>query len=334
MSRLTLSMALTFTTLILAFIATLTFGMIAAQETAEIKSVSSLSIDPAIVEAVLDKSKPTEQVINLSNLTNLPIPIKVTKQSFTPREQLEIPTEQISTYDASGWISLAEKDQNFILQPREIRPIRLSINQSESASPGGHYASLIFTPLLPEGLVSDQSVFVYTRVAALVFLVVKGDIKEELDLKDLAVNTFNQNSPVEINTVLANHGNIHLRPTGRVTITNELNKSEVYNLDLMPSIVLPNTTKKYPVQFTSDNKFGIFSAQVLVNYGSQSEMISSQKVYFYMIPLGQIALVAGAVVLAIVAFRFRRRLQKAWKILSKPSPKQSSTWQIKYKTKV
>ncbi len=92
---------------IIVFTGMLSISKLKAESVMGANTVSSMGINPSILEVVLDKNSQNEQTIDLSNLTNVPIPIKVSKQSFTPKEKLQIPKDQLNTYDASSWITIS-----------------------------------------------------------------------------------------------------------------------------------------------------------------------------------------------------------------------------------
>jgi hypothetical protein len=277
---------------------------------------TSLGLDPAIIEAVLDKDSPTEKSIILTNLTGLPIPIKTIQEGFSSKEKLDVPKDKLNIFDASSWISLADKDKDFILQPREIRRIKLIITQPTDASPGGHYATIVFQPLIPQEIINDQSIFVYARVAALIFLQVRGDINEELQITKTSINSIYENTPLNIGISLKNLGNTHLIPQGKIVFTDEFRNQVVATIDLPRSVVLPELEKAYELQFVNDYKFGRISSQTFITYGTSNIQIKTDKIYFYIIPYKFIIvwmLLLGF--LYLIAFRFRKRVKKAARIL-------------------
>lgn len=296
-----------------------------AQDIAGKNTVSSMGINPAIVEVVLDKDNPTERVITLSNLTNLPIPVKTIKQSFTAKEKLEIPEDKLGRYDASSWIELSDSDTDFILQPQEIKNINLRINQPADASPGGHYATVIFEPLIPEGLVSENSVYIYARVAALLFMQVKGDIIEDISVEGLSANIINEPGNIDFRLSLKNNGNNHIRPKSEIVIKNALTQEEVIKQTFQEGMVLPGTTRNFPLAFESNSLFGIYSYTSTVNYGASSIVENTPTQYFIVMPYKVVigaALILGAI---LYVKKFRSRFSKAAKLLIKGEDLPTST---------
>ncbi len=290
---------------------------VSAQTIGGPNSQPALGVDKSIIESVVDPGVAQTQEIRLTNLTNFPLPIKASKESFTPREKLDIPQDQLGIYDASSWITLADEDTDFIIQPKEIKTIQVTVTQPQNASPGGHYASLYFEPLIPESVVSDQSVFVYARVAVLFFLQVKGQIVENIGIKQVSAPGISDSTPVTISTILQNTGNTHILPAGKIEVTDELTHSIVQTIPFPQTIVLPGTEKNYAADFTSNAKIGVFSAQVIVNYGASNLALTSQKIEFYVFPYNFVLIIIIPLLIAcFFIIRYRKRFRKAIRVLT------------------
>lgn len=273
---------------------------------------TSLGVTPAIVEVILDPKKPSQRIIILTNLTNYALPIKTLKESFTPKEKLEIPKGQLDMYDASSWISLSEKDTDFIMQPKEIRKIRVTVTQSKKATPGGHYASLIFQPLVPEQAVAQDSVYVFARVAVLFFMQVKGDIVEDLSIEKTDIKKVYKTTPIIFGIDLKNNGNTHIRPNGMIQIFQQGSSKPFANVTLKPSLVLPGTTKHFEAEWNGSQAWGNYKAKAVINYSADNKVLESKLFSFSIFPYISVLLkliVAAAFIW--ILYKFRDRLKKA-----------------------
>jgi len=289
-----------------------------ADELNKPQSVISLGLNPSIIELVLEKTGGTESQVQISNLTNLPIPIKLSKQSFTPKEKIEINTEDIKRFDASSWIEIDDDYTDFILQPKEFKDIKFKISPPDNAAPGGHYATLIFEPLIPQGLISDKSVFIYSRVAALVFMQVRGDIKEELKIQSFNTEAINNQSNITFDLTLANSGNTHLRPKYQIKVTNFFNGNVEDEVNIADGIVLPNTSRTFSRFVNLNTLFGVYSAEATVNYGRDEVSLSDSKVYFIIVPYQWIVLIIIILIITyLLLFKGKSRVLKALEILRK-----------------
>ncbi len=290
---------------------------VSTQEIIDTTKKTALGVNPAIMEVIVDKESVNKEV-SLYNLTNFPLPIKTLVESFTPKEKSEIPKNQVERYDASSWIKIPEKDTDFILQPREVRNIKLTIEPPDKASPGGHYASIVFQPLIPQQIISRESIFIFTRVAVLTFIQVKGEVTENLEFKALKINSLYQTLPDSLELVLKNTGNTHLRPNGRLVFYDETRKKTIGNVGFLPSIILPGTEKSYLVELTDNIKLtlGRYSVWTETSYGADNILLKSSKHYFTVFPYTSIALaVIIFIIIIAVIIKLKSRLNKAYKIL-------------------
>jgi hypothetical protein len=283
------------------------FLSFSALSSAQATVQTALGIDPAILEAVLNTNAPTIKQITVTNNSNLPQPIKTLKQGFALNEVTGLSADELKIYDSSSWISITDNDTDFILQPHESRRITVTINQPAIASPGGHYASIIFQPMIPEELVSQGSVFVYARVAVLVFLQVKGNIVENLELVNSDYSAVSSPGSHAFDFTIKNTGNTHIQPSGKLNIydaTDQLIATE----QVPAEIILPKAEKQFHFNVDLPNIFGKYSAELILTYGSQSTILNSGKNDFYIFPFTLVFLViipTGILVFFFVKYRSR-----------------------------
>jgi hypothetical protein len=274
----------------------------------------ALSVSPAIVEVVLEKGEVVERTVTLRNITTAPLLVKASRQSFSPEERREIPEDLRTKYDASSWIGLDEDDADFVLKPEEAKEVTLRIRQPSNAAPGGHYASLMFQPLVPENSIAQDSVYVYGQVAVLVFMQVRGEIVEDVTLERMEVASVYESRPV-MNVTLKNRGNTHTRPEGTVVIRDNHGKT-IHSLTLVPGLLLPGISKTYEMTWQDkDMPLGFFSAQARVKYGREGSLTSPEH-SFMVLPFIRISftlIIAGAIVFVFV--KARKRFLKALRVL-------------------
>jgi len=272
---------------------------------------SALGVSPAIIELVLEPGGVKEKSITVFNVTNFPLPVKGSAESFFVVEDVEQEARDI--FDVSLWITIEPAD--FILQPQEKKEIQITIDVPGEAEPGGHYASLYFQPLIPEQVLSPQTAFLTARVGALGFFVVRGEITEKASLESLEVKKFRQFGPVDFKAPIVNQGNVHILPSGELTVTDILGR-EVKKIKLTPTAVLPRTTKK--LEATWDKKFllGKFKVQAKVSYGSENRELISDPTVFWVVPWLPLSVGGGLLTfLAVFCIMFRKRVVLAVRVL-------------------
>lgn len=242
-------------------------------------SESALSASPAILETVLESSRPTLTTITIQNNTSFPLPIKGSASSFLATQY--IPTDRLETYDASHWFTLNPAD--FILQPNEVKKIEVTITPPLDAEPSGHYATLYFRPLIPQDAVSASSAISLARIGVLAMMIVPGDIKTALSINSLTAPAWQSFGPLTFTSKLSNQGTIHLLPQNTLTIKNIWGQT-VKELKSDPSIILPHTTKDYSFHWSQKLGMGPYTATLETTYGTDQSPLISDVLTIWLIP--------------------------------------------------
>lgn len=202
---------------------------------------------------------------------------------------------------------------SLLLIPKEIKSMTATINVPKDASPGGHYGVIRFTstPPTPDG----SGVSLAASIGVLVLLTVSGDVKEGLSIQDLTVShggkkgSFFESGPLEFQETLKNTGNVHVQPTGQVSITDMFGKKlAAVNVNLPPGNVLPQSSRsfKQPLDKTvigNKRLFGRYKATLKVTYGSDKKVVTSV-ITFWVIPYRLIAAIIIVLIGAFFLLRF------------------------------
>lgn len=281
---------------------------ISAQEE---ENKSALSVGPALLEQILTPGAETQTKVLVSNLTTMPLPIKSQVSGFLSKE--EFPVDKKYVFDASSWIYIEPTD--FILQPNEQKEILITIKTPEEAAPGGHYATIYFEPLIPVVALSPQTTYSLARVGVLTFLVVRGEIIEKGSLGAVKIKNFYQSGPIKMEIALKNEGNVHLLPTGKISITDWRGK-QVASLTSSPALVLPDTTRDLVFNWDKKYPIGKFRFEGELIFGNDQQKKSFGSFSFWVIPI--LPLLIPFLLLTaffIIVILIRRRLLLALKIL-------------------
>jgi len=307
MNNLTKSLLISF--LALSFFFGLSLSFVFAEDQ---PSQSALSVAPAIIELVLKPGEVKGTKISITNVTNFPLPIKGTVKAFIREDILTTGPESKEMFDASSWFLVEPSD--FILQPREIKEIKVVVITPVGAEPGGHYATIYFQPLLPVEVLSPQTTYLTVRVGVLAFLIVKGDINEKASLGDLQTAGFRQFGPIEFKIPFKNEGNIHLTPSGEILIK-DFRGRELAKLTFSPKIVLPQSSKEIETRWDKRFLLGKFTTQANVVYGSEYKRLE-KTINFWVIPWLPILIGVFLLTMFLVFFILvRRRFILAIKVL-------------------
>lgn len=230
---------------------------------AEADEEIGLALRPAIMELAAEPGETISSTIFIQNISPSPVGVEVSAQSLIPNDPT-IDQQKRKNTDASTW--LINKGRKFLLDAGEQRPIDIQFLVPQNASPGGHYAMVTFTTSSVQQQLIKGSI-VTPSLTSLALINVAGDILEEASVErlDFPFLVFGRDQTLSFN--IANTGNTHILPTTTVKLYDR-NDRLVDSISVPPQLILPNTTKKYDVKWSTNGKVGIHRVQVDVSYGS------------------------------------------------------------------
>lgn len=263
-------------------------------------------------------------------------------ETGNPQYDFSIPTEGLSS-----WFEV-EKGP-ITIEPGERLEIPVKILVPQDAEPGGHYAILAFSPNSPD--TGGQSGVAITAALGALFLVnVEGDVVEQGTVREFSLDhesAFFSRLPAQFFVRYANTGNVHLRPTGTITITNLFgNTSGTLEVNPTKGATLPDSIRKYDAVWErsmvtestgnawqtfwheygnerANFAFGKYTAQLSLTAGTDKLISDSSSVTFWVIPWHLcIVYGVGLIILIVLLFFFIKRYNK-W-IISRASASQAA----------
>lgn len=293
--------------------------MAAAQQAGQNPSQSALAVSPAIMEHVLERGKATPFTVQVSNVTNFPLPIKAMVRSFTV-QSAELEKTERARLDASSWFAIEEPD--FILQPNQVRTVKGVIKPPADATPGGHYATVFFQPLVPQEVLSPSTAYLNSQVGVLTFLIVKGDVTKSATLSNpLQAPGLVRGGPIDFTFSIRNTGNVHIMPTGRVAIYGR-DGAQVASVELPEGAILPDAAKDYTLTWDAAVALGNYRAELEVTYGEGDAKLPAASVRLWVVPWVEIiAAAAGGGIVVFITIKTRHRWGRAWRILRGKDPR-------------
>lgn len=211
-------------------------------------------------------------------------------------------------------------------------PYRIEVPQD--AEPGTHLISLVFQLKPAEQTITEgAAVYIGSNVAVNIFLKVLGATVDDIEVdfqsgvfgnKDPQVpaaerkNSFEPKKfflkpPVDFLVKVDNKGNTHQKPDGRILIVNDLFGSstpEQIKVNEENRIILPETDRTFEVSsFGRGFMFGKYRAKIELLYGDPLQAIEKE-IDFWIVPLVEILIVLGAILLLIIIIIVIRRMRK------------------------
>jgi hypothetical protein len=236
-------------------------------------------------------------------------------QDFTPVGEegqvvLQEPEEN-STYSLAGWTSLSPEE--FTLKARSQQIVTFVIKVPQNGEPGGHYGSIVAS--VSGGTIEATGTTLTTKRGALLLLRVSGQMQEELIVNTFSTKLFQEYGPVNFDLKFENTGNVHVRPAGFITITDQFGK-QVAQLEISQNNVIPQAIRQAGTTWDSKNLMGRYTATLVANYGSTSKQTITAVSSFTVFPWKK-GVIVGAILLVVIfiLLKSRKRLARAFRVL-------------------
>ncbi len=285
---------------------------------------TTFTLTPALKELKVNPGYTGQFTLTLLNHSQAAVPFKVYTRNFLADGidgKITFGDDDSSSYAAGDWLIPAT--DSILLNPGGEQQVSVAVSVPANAEPGGHYASVLFEQILPQGVASKNSqVQVATRMTALIYFTVSGDIVEAgqiLGAKSgqacsavvcgLEVQPFFDHGPIPFHFIFNNTGNIHVRPKGTITISQF--GHEVAKIPVPDRAVLPNSQRKFTTTWDKGLVIGPYQAKLHLVYGSKNYELTAATTFWafpWQIALGValLALLIAAIILSRKYFRVKR----------------------------
>lgn len=269
-----------------------------------------LEISPPLIEFSTDPGQTVTANIKLRNITDSPLVARARIDDFVaqgeeglPKLLLDAKEGEESPYSFKPWVSAIGART---IAPKQQVTVPVVITVPLDANPGGHYGVIRFTAAAPE--VEDTGVSLSASIGSLVLINVSGDVVQSASIEEFFVSqndkkgSFFEQSPLTFVERINNTGNVHVKPTGEVKVTNTFGKHvATLQVNEKNGNVLPASIRRFEQTLTKKFLFGRYSAEANLFYGDNQTL--NQKITFWVIPYKLIALAIGMVALLVVFIR-------------------------------
>lgn len=260
---------------------------------------AGLIVSPVVREVSVSPGQSFDDTVKITNITSKTLTITTEIKDFTAGadesgEPQILDDTALSNYSAKSWVNTVK---SFKLGANETMEVDYTINVPSNATPGGHYAALLFT--FTNGEV-EEGVGAVGKIGPLLLINVTGNEIVSAKIAEFSINKgmFASYEPAEFITRVQNDGNTHVKPTGAITITNAFGK-EVASLTVNEDSgnVLPGSVRKFVNEFETKGRFGWYTAKLNLTYGGSS--VLQKNITFYVIPWKETAVVVIVLVVLI-----------------------------------
>ncbi len=277
------------TVLVALLLTVASFGRVMAANTPP--PTQGIQISPVLIDLNAQKSNKYKLQITVTNVTAQDLVLKGNVNDFRAKDESGNPevilddTEGSEGFSFKKWVSVP---QNISLKVKESKVVTVTVNVPDNAEAGGHYGVVRFTGVPPGE--ENSKVSIAASVGVLVLARVDGKISEKLSLKELYIEKdgkksgLSQSGPLNIVERIENTGNVHVKPSGNVTVKNMFGGT-VATLPLSEPArnVLPQSVRKFSQPLNKKWLFGRYTARVEVSYGYTNQVLSDSFT-FWVIP--------------------------------------------------
>lgn len=282
------------------------------------KVYNDFVVGPGKIEMELAPGQTGTFDLLVSNRLGTTKTFQLTSEDFTgsndPSQTVILLGSDRGPYSLQDFIKLGSSALTIDQGSRVRIPVSVSI--PKNAEPGGLYGSVIVSTMSKSNDTNDSSGVVstnpiFTRIAVLIFIKVKGEVKEEGKLINFSLaqnkTIVSGTDPIVFNLFFKNDGNIHLNPRGTVTIKNMLG-STVGSVKVEPWYAMPKSLRFREVSWTPKFLFGRYTAtaSIVRGYGEFKDELNYS---FWAIPWKLLLIVLVVVIILVAIFRkvFRRK---------------------------
>lgn len=266
-------------------------------------------ISPTKVELEMKPGETASRDILIANRTGTTLTIAFSLEDFEgskdPSQATVFMGDEDSAWGARHW--LEPEIASIVLKHGETVTFRTKVSVPTNAEPGGHYAVLFASSTYESQNEQGSAINITSQIGALFLIRVAGAVHEEgtLDIPELPA--FSESGPIDIGLVFNNLGNVHLKPLGRVLITNFLGQT-VAEIPVPEWIVLPESSRRNIVKWDSNFLFGRYTARAEIGYTADGSPIIASGT-FWVIPWKIILATLAAVIAAtlLVSWIVRRK---------------------------
>ncbi len=293
-------------------VAVIAFGPL--QQSAVAAGNQAFSISPPLVSTSANPGQTVTVAIRFTNLSADTLLITPSANDFGAKDEDGNP--QVALGDKNlptglrHWVQLPVP---FRLDSKQTKVLAVPIAVPKDASPGGHYGVIRFGGQPPEA--SGNSISFSASLGTLLLLTVSGKVEQKASLSDFYSATgvtgapstkksFFEHGPLKLVTRVSNDGNVHLQPTGTVTIADTFGRTIATqrvngapkDAKNPPKNVLPKSVRRFENLIETKHLFGRYTAHLDLAYGDNHKRLAATT-SFWVVPY---KLLAGAV-LGLVA---------------------------------
>ena len=263
---------------------------------------------PSLIH-VLNPGGRSEGITKITNQSNEPLTFSLNVQDFVVTDTLGtpnfLPPNTLSNkYSAAAWIGVTPN--TFTLQPGHEQTINYYIQVPPDARPGGHYAAIVYTPVVTKGVTGSGST-VNSELGSIFYVTVNGPITEKSLVSKFFTNPFSEYGPVKILTQIRNLGDLHISPKATINVSGLFyNQSK----DLDTHNIFPEAARDFETTLGQTFMIGRYRAIFMGSYGVNNNLPLVASVYFWVFPWRITLIIVFAIIALILGALYLKKRTK------------------------
>lgn len=210
------------------------------------------------------------------------------------------------------WITIEEPTG--VVKPNEAKKVKYTINTPANAAAGGQYAAITVSSDSNQEQTSGVAVSNIFEMASIIYGKVSGNIVRGGKILENNIPGFVAVTPIEVNSLLENTGNMHEVATVVLKVTDFFTGNVIYptgdETGEFNEIVMPETTYKSSRNITNNlPALGIVKVSQTIYYNGDASTAEKDVI---ICPIWFILLVIAAIssIIAFIVFRIRKHHKK------------------------
>lgn len=267
---------------------------------------AGLSISPAVIEETLDPGVTKNYTVTLKNLNNAEQIFYLSTRNIKGVQDGGTPIfanegDEVTGYEIKDWITLGLSEITLPAGGSQTFDFTLAV--PDTATPGSHFGGVFISVDPPE--IDTVGAAVGYQVANIISIRVSGDAIEDATIRQFSTSKFLYGSQnVDFSVRIENLGNVLVRPSGPLEITNMLGKkTEVLVFNEQQNAVFPNSIREFTLKWEGEGLgFGRYEALLSPVYGDTgARKTMSNTVSFWILPMSIIGPALGALFVLLLA---------------------------------
>ncbi len=237
----------------------------------------ALQITPAVREITLTPGQTTSVELQVENDEQEAINLNFDIVNFTAKPGTGEPQylEDATPTGAATWVDIT--DYTIVVEPGATESVVVNFDTPTSAEPGGHYVGVLFNMKQAGAEANDGQVNIESKIGVPMLITVRGDYEQSGDITAFATadnKDMYTSGPITFDLTYKNTGDVHLKPTGTVTITNMFGSNAAsLTVNDKAVAILPDNTRPLEVSSWSSvgSSFGKYTAEVQLTDGTVTD---------------------------------------------------------------